>query len=96
MRICNSKISVIFETISQTLHYPHRMSRKWITVALEDVWNSPVSQYLINLISENWSSIGVLSEIEARLGRVSDKGFESGVSMKYFYRMKDYLQSPHQ
>ena len=93
MRICNSKISVIFMTISQTFHFPHRMSRKWTTVTLEDVWNSPISQYLIRLISENWSSIGVLSEIEARLGRVSDKGFESGVSMKYFYRMKDYLQS---
>lgn len=29
--------------------------------------------------------------MEARLGKVLDTGFESGVNMKYFYGMKDYL-----
>lgn len=69
------------------------MSRKWKTVDINNIWNSPVSDYLSRLVAENWSSIGITSEIEARLGRISEHGFDSGVSLRYFYSMRDYLQS---
>ena len=35
--------------------------------------------------------IGVVTEIESRLGKVGENGFVSGVNMKYFYGMRDYL-----
>lgn len=82
------------EGIIESFWVIHRtMSRKWTTVALEDIWHSPVCDYVGFLVSQNFSSIGITSEVEARLGRVTEHGFESGVSLRYFYKMKDYLAS---
>ena len=67
------------------------MSRRFVSVDIGEIWNSAVVVFLNRILTENWSEIGLTSEVEARLGKVLDTGFESGVNMKYFYGMKDYL-----
>lgn len=67
------------------------MKQQCVSLDIHDIWSSPVVVYMNKLLSENWSSIGLTTEIESRLGKVGENGFVSGVNMKYFYGMRDYL-----
>lgn len=69
------------------------MSLKYTSVVIQDIWNSEVVQFLDCLLTDYWSTVGITSEIEARLGKITEGGFVSGVSQKFFYAMRDYLKS---
>ena len=69
------------------------MSLKFTSIVIQDIWNSEVVQFLDHLLTDYWSTIGITSEVEARLGKVTESGFVSGVSQKFFYAMRDYLKS---
>ena len=73
--------------------YKFNMSRNVESVDIREVWNSGVSKFLEELLITNWSKIGVTTEIEARLGKMGDHGFLSGVSVETFYQIKDYMSS---
>ena len=62
-------------------------------VHILDVWNSGVTEFLEGLLLANWTKIGITTEIEARLGKMGDHGFLSGVSVDKFYQIKDYMDS---
>lgn len=69
------------------------MNQRFTPVVIQDIWDSNVVVFLDRILSANWSTVGITSEIEARLGKASDSGFVSGVSKKFFFAMRDYLSS---
>ena len=64
-----------------------------MSIDLKEIWNSYVVTYLVQLLIKTWKAIGITTEIEARLGKITDSGFLSGVSQKFFYDMRNYLLS---
>lgn len=62
-----------------------------MSLDIREIWSSPVVVFLNRLLCDNWSNIGLTTEIESRLGRMGENGFVSGVNVKYFYGMRDYL-----
>lgn len=69
------------------------MSLRCQSVSLKEIWLSNVVAFLDRILLENWGSVGITSEVEARLGRVTEQEFDAGVSMKFFYSMRDYLMT---
>lgn len=67
------------------------MSHHIESVDLHDVWKSGITDFLRHLLLSNWAKIGITAEIEARLGKMDEDGFVSGVSVETFYQMRDYL-----
>ena len=64
-----------------------------MSIEIGRIWDSYVFTYLVQLLSKNWKSIGLTTEIESRLGKITDSGFVPGVSQKFFSDMRNYLLS---
>ena len=69
------------------------MEKRCVSIEIGRIWDSYVFTYLVQLLSKNWKSIGLTTEIESRLGKITDSGFVPGVSQKFFSDMRNYLLS---
>lgn len=57
----------------------------------ENIWVSQFSNQLEKILRRNWNEVGKYMEIEARLGKIEQNYFISGVGHSFFEGMKQYL-----